>query len=80
MYWGLHQTYVVLCCTYSDDFRTAAHADGHIADEGAFCGGLKGFQCKKGEVCVDDPWDTCNPEKGGRDCGGICVRFEESEW
>ena len=36
------------------------------------CGGLKGFECPTGYVCVDDESDTCDPEKGGRDCIGVC--------
>ncbi|KAL9626116.1 MAG: hypothetical protein Q9204_007566 [Flavoplaca sp. TL-2023a] len=42
-----------------------------------FCGGIGNIKCE-GEVdgtqkCVDDPRDSCDPKKGGRDCGGICV-------
>lgn len=38
-----------------------------------FCGGFAGFACKGGKKCVDDPRDSCDPESGGADCGGICV-------
>ncbi|CAO1598806.1 hypothetical protein XANCAGTX0491_002566 [Xanthoria calcicola] len=42
-----------------------------------FCGGIANIQCAGAndgtEICVDDPRDTCDPKKGGRDCGGICV-------
>jgi hypothetical protein len=41
--------------------------------EGKFCGGIAGFQCSPGLECVDDPSDTCDPDRGGADCGGICV-------
>ena len=37
------------------------------------CGGIAGIQCPGGQVCVDDPADTCDPSHGGRDCSGICV-------
>jgi hypothetical protein len=42
--------------------------------EGAFCGGIAGFPCAEGLVCVDDPKDDCDPDQGGADCGGICRR------
>ncbi len=39
-----------------------------------FCGGIAGIQCKEsGYTCIDDPDDSCDPLKGGADCGGICV-------
>ncbi|KAL8639173.1 MAG: hypothetical protein Q9226_008905 [Calogaya cf. arnoldii] len=42
-----------------------------------FCGGIGGIRCAGdadgSEICVDDPRDTCDAEKGGRDCSGICV-------
>jgi hypothetical protein len=37
------------------------------------CGGYAGIQCPKGYSCVDDPTDDCDPNKGGFDCGGICI-------
>ncbi len=38
-----------------------------------FCGGFAGIQCHDGnQSCVDDPNDDCDPNNGGRDCGGIC--------
>ncbi len=37
------------------------------------CGGFAGFPCPDGLECVDDPSDDCDPERGGADCGGICV-------
>lgn len=37
------------------------------------CGGIAGIQCSGGQVCVDDPRDTCDPSHGGADCSGICV-------
>jgi hypothetical protein len=42
-----------------------------------FCGGIAGFPCLPGYTCVDDPGDDCDPEQGGADCGGICVREDK---
>lgn len=53
------------------DQDTAPQPD---AVAGRFCGGLIGKPCPKGYTCVDDPSDDCDPEHGGADCGGICVR------
>jgi hypothetical protein len=40
----------------------------------AFCGGIAGIACpRRGQLCVDDPCDDCDPAQGGADCGGICV-------
>ncbi|MGH8552225.1 MAG: hypothetical protein ACRERS_02930, partial [Methylococcales bacterium] len=36
------------------------------------CGGIAGFPCPDGQVCVDDPTDSCDPNQGGADCIGIC--------
>lgn len=38
------------------------------------CGGIAGFRCPEGMKCVDDPTDDCDPNKGGADCAGICVK------
>jgi hypothetical protein len=40
---------------------------------GQFCGGFAAIQCPEGLVCVDDPNDSCDPNAGGADCGGICI-------
>jgi hypothetical protein len=37
------------------------------------CGGFGGLPCAAGKECVDDPNDSCDPNNGGADCGGICV-------
>jgi hypothetical protein len=42
--------------------------------QGRFCGGIAGIPCPEGLVCVDDPSDDCDPNQGGADCGGICVK------
>jgi hypothetical protein len=36
------------------------------------CGGIAGFPCPGAGVCQDDPSDSCDPQNGGADCGGIC--------
>ncbi|KAH8710205.1 hypothetical protein GQ44DRAFT_437017 [Phaeosphaeriaceae sp. PMI808] len=38
------------------------------------CGGFAGFSClERGQVCHDNPIDSCDPNKGGADCGGLCI-------
>jgi hypothetical protein len=68
--------------TYSNSCFAAAAGTGVLHDgecevepppPGQFCGGIAGFPCPDGEICVDDPSDDCDPENGGADCGGICV-------
>lgn len=44
----------------------------------AFCGGIAGFACPDGQVCVDDPSDSCDPMNGGADCGGMCIPASQS--
>ncbi|HET9953062.1 MAG TPA: protease complex subunit PrcB family protein [Polyangiaceae bacterium] len=45
-----------------------------VADvNGPFCGGIAGRPCPGAGSCVDDPDDTCDPNEGGADCGGMCV-------
>jgi hypothetical protein len=36
------------------------------------CGGLGGIACPGLGRCVDDPSDSCDPNAGGNDCGGVC--------
>jgi hypothetical protein len=38
------------------------------------CGGIAGIKCDAGFTCVDDPTDSCDPTKGGADCGGVCEK------
>lgn len=42
-----------------------------------FCGGIAGFPCPPGLTCVDRPNDECDPQQGGADCEGMCVREEK---
>jgi hypothetical protein len=37
------------------------------------CGGIGGGGCPGIGKCVDDPNDSCDPTRGGADCGGICA-------
>ena len=39
-----------------------------------FCGGLGAIKCPGGGSCVDDALDACDPNNGGRDCGGTGSR------
>jgi eight-cysteine-cluster-containing protein len=48
-------------------------ACGVVGPPPGFCGGIAGFACAAGEVCVDDPTDDCDPANGGADCIGLCV-------
>jgi hypothetical protein len=61
----------------SEDSSTSTvqqlEATGGGSGIGQFCGGFAAIPCPEGLTCVDDPRDTCNPNLGGRDCGGICV-------
>lgn len=43
------------------------------ASKPKMCGGIAAFPCDSGQICVDDPTDSCDPLSGGADCGGICV-------
>jgi hypothetical protein len=61
---------LVVACT--------AMAAGCIAPSGTpedppRCGGIAASRCPTGLICVDDPRDTCDPQHGGADCGGLCV-------
>lgn len=49
------------------------------AKGGEFCGGIAGIPCAQGFTCVDDPNDTCDPNQGGADCGGICQQEVKKE-
>jgi hypothetical protein len=42
------------------------------------CGGIAAFPCDPGYECVDNPDDSCDPNKGGADCGGMCVPASSS--
>jgi hypothetical protein len=43
-----------------------------IPPPGQTCGGIANLQCPAGQICVEDPTDSCDPQNGGADCGGVC--------
>ena len=47
-----------------------------ISTPGGMCGGIAGFPCPDGFVCVDDPSDSCDPAMGGADCSGVCLPID----
>jgi hypothetical protein len=53
---------------------TTQELTGDEGAKGQFCGGFAGIACPEGYACVDDPNDTCDPQQGGADCGGICQK------
>ncbi|HET6582001.1 MAG TPA: hypothetical protein VFG69_01115 [Nannocystaceae bacterium] len=64
--------------TYGNSCNAAAAGvsvahEGECEVQGEFCGGFGGIPCPDGKECIDDPNDDCDPNKGGADCGGICV-------
>jgi hypothetical protein len=50
--------------------------EGACATKAPFCGGIAGIACPGFGKCVDDPSDSCDPNAGGADCGGICTCVE----
>jgi hypothetical protein len=57
--------------TTTSDSEVAKNGDKPTG--GQFCGGFAAIQCPEGLICVDDPHDSCDPNQGGADCGGVCV-------
>jgi hypothetical protein len=43
---------------------------------GPTCGGIAGIACPGSGKCSDNPNDSCDPQHGGADCGGICTCIE----
>jgi hypothetical protein len=43
------------------------------------CAGFAGFSCPKGQLCLDDPSDECDPSQGGADCIGLCVKKSDCQ-
>ena len=48
-------------------------ATGKCTSAKVTCGGFTGKPCPGVGRCVDDPSDSCDPNAGGADCGGICI-------
>ena len=56
--------------TRKDEVRDCGAAGGPA------CGGIAARPCPGSGRCVDDPSDSCDPQNGGADCGGICTCVE----
>ena len=54
--------------------NAADHSSGLITAEPMKCGGIAAIQCPVGYACIDDSRDNCDPNAGGADCNGICVK------
>lgn len=65
-------TTAVACAPGSPDEPGDESAGESEAGASLSCGGFAGIQCPAGKVCVDDPTDSCDPDNGGADCGGVC--------
>ncbi len=75
---------IFICCLITSEVSTMQRfiyglllvmllsACGKKEPEAQVCGGITGKQCPAGQTCIDDPSDTCDPQKGGADCQGIC--------
>lgn len=61
-------------CVFAEEEITTEAETGaaQLADQ-QFCGGIASIRCPDGYTCADDPSDTCDPDQGGADCGGLCV-------
>ena len=64
------------CVDRAPNCRQAVDCPGVCVDDPSapFCGGPEGLVCPDGLVCADNTLDSCDPQDGGVDCGGICVR------
>jgi hypothetical protein len=60
------------CNMVDDDCDGIVDEGCNTNDGGVFCGGIGNIPCATGQVCIDDPNDTCDPMTGA-DCSGICV-------
>jgi hypothetical protein len=63
------------CATVRCAAGTRCVANGSTAtcEANVFCGGIAAFPCPGAGECVDDPNDSCDPDNGGADCGGVCA-------
>jgi hypothetical protein len=59
-------------CTRTSQAAEAAPSE--QKPQGQFCGGIAAIPCPEGFTCADDPRDDCDPNAGGADCSGICVK------
>jgi hypothetical protein len=63
----------LICVTDPNEPKYCADCFGVCVPPYPTCGGIRGVLCPTGQVCVDDPRDSCNPASGGADCSGLCV-------
>lgn len=68
---ALVASFFTAACSASSDGGTTG--DENDVKSLAKCGGITGLACSGGKTCVDDPTDSCDPQKGGRDCIGVCI-------
>lgn len=67
----------LMYCEIGDPFCCGPSTCEPKAPPSKLCGGFANLPCDKGEKCVDDPSDDCDPSSGGADCGGVCVPDDE---
>ena len=72
--WTRVAVLVVACSATGCAVEIDVGVGGAGAELRRFCGGIAGFPCPEGFVCVDDRRDDCDPDEGGADCGGVCRR------
>ncbi|MBI4511017.1 MAG: protease complex subunit PrcB family protein [Deltaproteobacteria bacterium] len=53
--------------------RTRRVKNDKVKPCGPKCAGKMGLTCPGIGRCIDDPTDTCDPERGGADCLGLCL-------
>jgi hypothetical protein len=70
---GIVVSLLSAACSASTDSSGANTGDEQDVKALSKCGGIAGLTCSSGKTCVDDPSDSCDPEAGGRDCGGVCI-------
>jgi len=62
-----------LSCPRSVCEAGVCRVDIRACPDPGFCGGIAGFTCPPGLVCIDAEGDDCDPADGGADCAGECV-------
>jgi hypothetical protein len=68
-----HKAYLYVFFCFTLAACDAQHNVGSIENGSKqACGGIAGKPCPQGEVCIDDPADSCDPRTGGADCAGSC--------
>jgi len=73
-------TLVVGACSVSTPAEESEQVgEAEQAVQGQFCGGIAGIACADGHACVDDPTDSCDPDNGGADCGGVCKKAKKKK-